>query len=556
MSKTPIKIKHFADNFALVISDVLDTDVIIIDAKMKLIGSSFKHFSLYNNIDYGSLIANVLTNNKNLCVEDKAHIDSCRNCKQYKKCKMKGFIGVPIRHNNKVLGVLALILKKSKVTTLFEKIDSTVVFMENMAKLIAIHIHEYTEKRTLKNRITQTESILNAIQDAVIYTDFYGNIVFTNKSFNILFDIIHPNKSPTNIKELYPDALHWYKKNKKYENIKVSIEYNNIHFYGSISILPLNLDENDKGFLCYFREYNEIRNHSVLFSQGTLVTFSWLSKYISMDVIEKAKLLAENTENILIHGDDNAINELLAKAMFNYSERRLQELKVIYIQNVYRDLLYKFWFDEYGVIRTMDKGTVIIVQPEKMTLYVQDKLAEYIKTKKLKIRNQIIETDVRFMFCTTEDLSALTSQNLFSRNLYNQIFRVQIANLESVYNNYNIFEKFVKSGVNYYNKLYSRNNKKITQEIIDVLWENIYLYDLGKIELLIETAIKQDSISIIEQKAKPSNVNNFKNSLQGLEKNELKRLLDENTPKTEIADLMGISRSTLYRKIRKYKFTL
>lgn len=555
MARTPVKTKHFADNFAIVISDVLDTDVIIIDAKMKLIGSSFRYFSLYNSIDYGSLMASVLTNNKNLCVDNKSNIESCKICRQYKTCKMRGFVGVPIKHQNKVIGVLALILQKSKVTALFERLDSTIAFMESMAMLIAGHMLEHTQKKTLSTRVNQTESVLNAIQDAVIYTDIYGNIVFTNKAFDSLFQLSPVHNDLTNIKDLYPDAVYWLRKNKKLENIKVSTEYNNVHFYGTVSLIPIHLNESDRGFLCYFRQYHEIHDSSVLFSQGTLVTFSWLSKYVSANVIDKAKLLSEQSEHILIRGDDNAINELLAKAMFNYSDRRLQELKVIYIQNVYRDLLYKFWFDEYGVIRNMDKGTVIIVQPEKMTLYVQDKLAEYIRHRKLKVRNQWIETDVQFIFCTTENLLQLCSENLFSKDLYQLISNVQITNIDSLYNNYHIFEKFVQSGVKYYNKLYSRNNEQIVQEILDVMWENISLYDLGKIELLIEASIKTGSVSAIGQTTQGSE-HSFKTSMQGLEKNELKKLLEKNTPKTEIAAILGISRSTLYRKIREYNFPL
>lgn len=43
-------IKGFVDNFAGVISDVLDTDVIITDSSMNIVGSSFRYFSLYNHI--------------------------------------------------------------------------------------------------------------------------------------------------------------------------------------------------------------------------------------------------------------------------------------------------------------------------------------------------------------------------------------------------------------------------------------------------------------------------------------------------------------------------
>lgn len=171
------KIKSFVDNFAAVIADVLDTDVIIVDDDMDIIGKSLKYFSVYNDIKIGSLIAKVLSENEKIYVQDKSDIDSCRKCKEYKICKMRGFIGVPIKYENKIIGVLALILQKSKVKKLFEKLESALFFMENMADLIGIRINEINERKSLKNRMQKIESILNFTNEALVYTDQYGNII-------------------------------------------------------------------------------------------------------------------------------------------------------------------------------------------------------------------------------------------------------------------------------------------------------------------------------------------------------------------------------------------
>ena len=77
-------IKGFVDNFASVISDVLDTDVIITDSNMNIVGSAFKYFSLYQDIKIGSLIADVLINRHNLLIEDNPAVTSCRECEKYR----------------------------------------------------------------------------------------------------------------------------------------------------------------------------------------------------------------------------------------------------------------------------------------------------------------------------------------------------------------------------------------------------------------------------------------------------------------------------------------
>ena len=221
------KVKSIVDNFAAVIDDVFDTDVIIVDDDMDIIGKSLKYFSVYNDIKIGSLIAKVLSENEKIYVQDKSDIDRCRKFKEYKICKMRVFIGVPIKYENKIIGVLALILQKSKVKKLFEKLESALFFMENMADLIGIRINEINERKSLKNRMQKIESILNFTNEALVYTDQYANIIFFNKAFRKLFEkkdsILY---RPGNLKEIYKDILSLYAENKKIENIKLSLEYN------------------------------------------------------------------------------------------------------------------------------------------------------------------------------------------------------------------------------------------------------------------------------------------------------------------------------------------
>ena len=58
------ELKTEFDDFARAISDVLETDVIITDADMNVVGSAFQYFSLYQDIKIGSLIAEVFYANK------------------------------------------------------------------------------------------------------------------------------------------------------------------------------------------------------------------------------------------------------------------------------------------------------------------------------------------------------------------------------------------------------------------------------------------------------------------------------------------------------------
>jgi len=536
------------DKFAEVISDVLDTDVIIVDTQMNMIGRKFHYFSLYNKIDYGSLISTVLTSSKKVCISNKANVPSCKKCEAFKECKMSGFVGVPIRYENEVTGVLALILRKSKCKKLFEKMDSTVTFMENMANLIAKRIHEHNVRKSLKDKVTRIEAMINIMQDALAYTDCYGNIVYRNKAFKTTFE---EHGNVTNIGDIYPEIRRIMRKGERVENLKVSIEYKGAYFYGTLTCEPIfSEDSLSKEFLSCFRSYSRIQNDSVLFANGTLVTFSWLSKYVGKETAEKAKEISDGKNCILIESDDNAINELLAKAIVNYSDRRLQEMKVIYMQNVYRDLMESFLFDEHGLLWSMNKGTIIIVQPERMLLHVQNKLAEYLKNECSAIKQNIKnEAGVRSIFCTTEDLGKLVKEGLFSPDLYERISKTTLKNPETVYNNKLLFTRFFESGIKYYSRIYGKSRKDSAERFFDELWSKRKEYDLGMLETLIEVFIKDG-----EDKIKDTDTENIGPTTKDIEKDRLKELLLKGTAKKDICRVLECSRSTLYRKIKKYKF--
>lgn len=527
---------------------MLDTDVIIVDTQMTIIGRKFHYFSLYNKINYGSLISTVLTSGQKVCISNKTNVPSCKNCKAFKECKMTGFIGIPIHYEKEILGVLALILKKNKCKKMFEKIDSTVVFMENMAELIAKRIHEHNVRKSLKDKVNQTEAIINIMQDALVCTDQYGNIIYRNKSFQTVFE---GQGEVTNVCDIYPDLQRIIRKGRRVENIKVSIEHKRSYFYGTLSCEPIQSEgSQNEEFLCCFKSYNKIQNDSVLFANGTLVTFSWLSKYIGKETAESAKAISEGNSSILIESDDNAINELIAKAIINYSDRRLQKMKVIYMQNVYRDLMDSFLFDEHGLLWSMEKGTIVIVQPERMLLHIQKKLADYMKNEAALIRqNKKTEPAVRSIFCTTENLGKLVQDGLFSPELYEQISRITLKNLETVYNNKLLFARFFESGVKYYKRVYGKNHIDNTERFFEELWDKRKEYELGMLETLIEVFVKDG-----KDKIKYTTKGDIDLTNKEIEKHRLKEMLTKGVAKKDICKTLGYSRSTLYRKIKKYEF--
>lgn len=536
------KIKNFVDNFAEVISDVLDIDVIITDSNMNIVGSAFRYFSLYNDIKIGTLLADVLINNHNLVIRNKAQIESCRKCREYKKCKMKGFVGVPIHYGNQTLGAIGLILPSSKVKALFENIDSTVIFMERMAELVANRIHYHTEKKALSKKMAEFELILDLMDEALVHTDVYGNVIYFNKKFEQDFgadkDLIGEN-----ITYVYPELREWYEKENVFKDFKICIQNDRCSFYGIVNSKRIYQTEDEYTVILCFQPYKNIYKSSKIFMPGTQVTFQWLRKFCDVETLAIAEYYAELDEPVLICGCDDTLNEMLGKAIYNQSPRRLENVEVLQIRNSYRNLLNSYLSVETGILRKLQNGTIIIMQPEKIPMYIQEYLLSFIEKKSTVNNQKGSDLDIRFIFCTTSDLEGLVKEKKFNEELYHIISKNKINMTKTLHEDFGVFYRYMQSGLEYYGNIYKKEIVELSIDRKKEIWRKCRGNLLVDLEMMIERIAKNGDY-IEEEK--------IENSINELEKMQLQKLIKDGYSKQDMAKIMNISRTTLYRHLKEY----
>lgn len=536
------KIKNFVDNFAEVISDVLDIDVIITDSNMNIVGSAFRYFSLYNDIKIGTLLADVLINNHNLVIRNKAQIESCRKCREYKKCKMKGVVGVPIHYGNQTLGAIGLILPSSKVKALFENIDSTVIFMERMAELVANRIHYHTEKKALSKKMAEFELILDLMDEALVHTDVYGNVIYFNKKFEQDFgadkDLIGEN-----ITYVYPELREWYEKENVFKDFKICIQNDRCSFYGIVNSKRIYQTEDEYTVILCFQPYKNIYKSSKIFMPGTQVTFQWLRKFCDVETLAIAEYYAELDEPVLICGCDDTLNEMLGKAIYNQSPRRLENVEVLQIRNSYRNLLNSYLSVETGILRKLQNGTIIIMQPEKIPMYIQEYLLSFIEKKNTVNNQKGSDLDIRFIFCTTSDLEGLVKEKKFNEELYHIISKNKINMTKTLHEDFDVFYRYMQSGLEYYGNIYKKEIVELSIDRKKEIWRKCRGTLLVDLEMMIERIAKNGDY-IEEEK--------IENSINELEKMQLQKLIKDGYSKQDMAKIMNISRTTLYRHLKEY----
>ncbi len=535
------ELKTEFDDFARAISDVLETDVIITDADMNVIGSAFQYFSLYQDIKIGSLIAEVFYDNRDVLLEHKREKESCRQCPEYHNCKMESFVGVPIRRDLRTVGVIALILPKDRGKALFKKIGSTVTFMHSMAELIASKIMDSQYSRIIEAKNDELKGILDAHDAALAYTDFYGSILFVNEAFRKLFRITEPVLG-TRIQELFPYKAFqetFQKADRKPRMVKATMEQS--QFFGIINIKPIYEHRHGTSMLFTFRRYSEIQKESVQFTNGSYITFDFLEDICDTELIYRGRDYARENKNIiLVNTDDGEINELLAKAIHNESSRKLKDILIMHSSSIYRDYLCEYLFGEDGLLKNIHDGTIIIHYPERMQIYYQERLAEVIEGRKKQRESE----PVRIIFCTDQNLEERCQAGLFSWGLYDAMKDQTLRTGRTIHTDSALFCRYAENMIDYYCRIYKKTKMELNITAAD--YKQLMKLEINELNIQLEMAVRNNGYVAA------------KTELQGMSSREyelktIRELLEAGKTQREICARLSISRSTLNRRIAELR---
>lgn len=549
-------IKDFVQRFADIISNTVDADVIIVDNNMEIVGAAFRYFSLYNTIEEGSIISEVITEKKKVIVEDKGRLEKCLNCRQFHECKMVGFVGVPIFFDTYVVGAIALTLPQHRVKSLFRTIDTSVEFLENMAELIAGKVRNQDENQALARYAAEMEALMDLYTECVVYTDGFGNIRHTNKAFRRSFAVRGSLKGKK-LQEVIPHRIfkEYFVDFVELKGERVCYEEENAAFYGIVTSRRVRIKGQEFGIMFLLRASGDIVQDANLSQNGSMVTLKWASYMLPGELVTAARAMAVSPCHILLEGKSAGLNEMVAKGMVNDSERRLKGLKVVYCDNLYRDLLESFLFDEFGELKLADQGTVLIHNIERLPLYLQERLLCFLKTGRLSPSHTSAGLEVRFLFSTTEDLLGMVEKGYFLGELRLRIMEHRLL-VPGIQDNQSVFRNVVESGIEFYKKKYHKRGVGLSEDACGFLWEYQWNENFFLLESKLEAIVRRNDGLVTEEMLLGMGTFSHPHcpdlSLSGLEKERICELLEMGHTKTEVARLLGIGRATLYRKMGEY----
>ncbi len=301
------------------------------------------------------------------------------------------------------------------------------------------------------------------------------------------------------------------------------------------------------------------------------------------DVLDIVKRVAQSDINVLITGESGTGKELIAKSIHYLSNRKDGPFVVVNCGALNPNLLESELFGhekgsftgatytKKGRFELAHKGTLFLDEIGELPVELQVKLLRFIQEKNFERvgGTEPIKVDVRIIAATNKDLKEAVKNKEFREDLY---YRLNVVNIHLP----PLRERpeDIPLLAAHFLKIYSEKNKKKIKGFTSKAMEFLMYYkwpgNVRELENVIERAVVLCQKDVIDYEDLPSELKNeeehFKTILdflppeinlnQTLEKLEaalIKRaLVKSNFVQSQAAKMLGISKSLLQYKLKKY----
>lgn len=451
--------------------------------------------------------------------------------------------------------------------------------IENM-----MDIREYAQK--LENANNFTETIMDSIDSGILTTDLAGKIIKANRNVADLFGYAPEELIGHKIWDMVED---WDKIKTKIllgqdftdENVFVHSRKNKLQL--NVSVYPvLDRQHNLIHMVLVFRDVKQVRRlANKIMGHKAIYTFD---KIIGEDpefrrIIQYAKKIADSRSNVLITGESGTGKELFAQAIHNYSDRHEEPFVALNCGAIPRNLIESELFGyeggaftgskthgQMGKFQIAEGGTIFLDEIGEMPLDMQIGLLRVLEEGVIRRvgSNQEIVVNVRVIAATNKNLKEEIQKGNFRKDLYYRlnVLPVNLMPLRHRKTDIPLLSSFFMDRIS--RKLNKKPVEIGSQELKDMLaydWPGNVRELENFIELMVNTGLVPNRIPRdLDSMGFGLDLPAFQSEppmefldLESLERNhilEALRLYEGNI--TQCARILGIGRSTLYRKLEQY----
>jgi len=446
----------------------------------------------------------------------------------------------------------------------------------------------------INNRLLETYQYMNTVVDS-IYLGIYvinknGILKTINKEACSILRIKEEDIIGKKVDTILPDWINIFEKivnGNVYNNFEVTLSNETTTTRYNVSANPIEVDNEVTGMVIVFTAIKEAIKSANKYSSGKAVyNFEDIvgnSQEIKK-VIEDAKAVSSSPSTVLIQGESGTGKELLAQSIHNYGDRSNKTFIAINCGAISKNLIESelFGYEEgsftgarrggcAGKFELSSGGTLFLDEIGEMPLDMQVSLLRVLQEGYITRvgGDKIIPVDVRIIAATYKDLKKEVEKGRFREDLFYRlsVIPIKIPPLRERKGDLPILiDYLLKIKANKLNKRLTIMSASIYEKMIIYNWPG----NIRELENCIENIVNLngESTMVFDDGEKNNAINKddlnkiltIENkkiyTLVELEKNEIIKAVNQNEYNmTKTAKDLGITRATLYSKIKRYNIT-
>lgn len=336
-----------------------------------------------------------------------------------------------------------------------------------------------------------------------------------------------------------------------------------------LSIIENALNEKQKSFK--IKDSSEKRKTVQRQTKSIVTGISTVSKKLN----EYIRLVGPTNMSVLIVGESGTGKEVIAKSIHENSHRKDFKFIAVDCGAIPKEIAASEFFghvkgsftgaidNKKGHFEAANGGTIFLDEVGNLSYENQVQLLRALQERKIKPigSNEEIDVDIRLITATNEDLQAAVQKGDFREDLYHRLneFSINVPSLSERIDDLMIFSDFFLEKAN------EELDKKIigfSNEVMSVFRKYSWPGNIRELKNTIKRAVLLTKGEYVTKEVLPIEIINNKeqnNKLHSFntkenEKHLILNALDEaSNNKTKAAQLLNITRKTLYNKLKEYE---
>lgn len=314
-------------------------------------------------------------------------------------------------------------------------------------------------------------------------------------------------------------------------------------------------------------------------------------------VLKSIARLSPYKSTVLIHGESGTGKELVARALHALGNAPSGPFVIFNCSNLVESLAESQLFghvkgaftdareDSLGFFRSANNGTLFLDEIGKLPLKLQPKLLRSVETHEVQPvgSSHSYKVDIRLVAATNRDLRAMVRSGHFRDDLYYRLNASAIF-IPPLRERREAIPSFVSFFIDHYNRLFGKSVKFVSRAALEVLVGYGWPGNVRELAHAIESAVILTDTERVTIDELPDHILNPAVTVEGVDSryelsdvfdtgvsatleasakppllldDVIKRTLMRSLEQTEgnrrrAADLLGVSRSTLYRMLSRY----